>query len=67
MIWQKKLLLNVTKHKYSKAMVRYFDLNLNRKVSVGVIAQSPMGDGCTVEFTDFTITKNDCKDMRKGE
>ncbi|MCP4138279.1 MAG: DUF1349 domain-containing protein [bacterium] len=48
-------------------MVRYFELNLNKEIRVGVVSQSPMGSGCTTEFTNFQITKNNCTDMRTGE
>jgi regulation of enolase protein 1 (concanavalin A-like superfamily) len=47
-------------------MVRYFELSLNRNVNVGVISQSPLGNGCRVVFSDFIITENNCKDLRKG-
>ena len=47
-------------------MVRYFELDLNREVKVGVISQSPIGNGCKVIFTEFNIKKNNFQDMRKG-
>ncbi len=46
-------------------MVRYFPLNLNRTVNVGVAAQSPAGNGCTVRFDSLSILENRCSDMRK--
>ena len=48
-------------------MVRYFRLNLNPKLKVGIIAQSPQGDGCEVEFSNLEISENSCNDLRKGK
>lgn len=48
-------------------MVRYFFLNLAKDVRVGVSAQSPVGNGCRVQFSEFSITENNCTDLRMGE
>ena len=48
-------------------MIRYFELNLNKKIKVGVISQSPTGNGCKVIFKDFTIKHNIYQDLRKSE
>jgi uncharacterized protein len=48
-------------------MVRYFTLKLAKEVRVGVSAQSPVGKGCRVQFSEFSITENHCTDLRKGE
>lgn len=52
---------------YVWKMVRYFALKMTRKVNVGIIAQSPIGQGCLVKISDLIIRKNDCKNLRKGE
>jgi uncharacterized protein len=33
---------------------------------LGIIAQSPVGDGCSVAFRDLSLTFNAVKDFRKG-
>jgi len=40
-------------------MVRYFYLDCSEKIKVGIVAQSPIGQGCNVkfEFVDFEIRK----------
>jgi uncharacterized protein len=48
-------------------MVRYFQLKMKDEVRVGLEAQSPLGDGCRVEFYKFSVSANDLKDMRKGK
>ena len=48
-------------------MVRYFSLDLSKEIRVGVSAQSPVGEGCRVQFSEFSITENNCTDLRMGE
>jgi regulation of enolase protein 1 (concanavalin A-like superfamily) len=47
-------------------MVRYFALPLPPQVKVGLVAQSPVGPGTTVDFYSFTIESRRVKDMRAG-
>ncbi len=47
-------------------MVRYFRLKMKEEVRIGLEAQSPIGKGCKVEFSNFKIEDNQLKDMRKG-
>jgi len=47
-------------------MARYFRLKMKESVRIGLEAQSPIGNGCKVEFSNFKIEDNDLKDMRKG-
>ncbi len=48
-------------------MLRYFYLPLTRKVMVGVMAQSPLGKGVDVDFSDLVITENRYRDLRSGK
>lgn len=48
-------------------MSRYFCLNLDPMVQVGILAQSPLGEGCMVEFTGLKIEKISVSDVRTGE
>lgn len=45
-------------------MVRYFRINLEKKVKVGVCAQAPMGDFCNVKFESLQISDNRYSDIR---
>lgn len=47
-------------------MVRYFQLKMREELKIGLEAQSPLGRGCKVEFSKFSIGENSLKDMRKG-
>ena len=47
-------------------MVRYFALALPPQVKVGLVAQSPMGPGTSVDFHSFTIESRRVKNMRAG-
>jgi len=47
-------------------MVRYFHLAMNRRVKVGIQAQSPVGEGCRVAFTGFEVLDNTLANMRAG-
>ena len=47
-------------------MVRYFALPLPPQVKVGLVAQSPVGPGTTVDFYSFTIESRRVQDMRAG-
>lgn len=48
-------------------MVRYFRLKMKEQVRVGIVAQSPLGRGCTVTFSGLVISENRVKDIRKGK
>lgn len=47
-------------------MVRYFKLIMPRRIKVGFVAQSPIGNGCTVLFSHISLSKNTLLDPRKG-
>jgi hypothetical protein len=47
-------------------MVRYFRLKMNDLLHVGIEAQSPVGQGCSVSFYDFSLNEAAPADMRKG-
>jgi regulation of enolase protein 1 (concanavalin A-like superfamily) len=47
-------------------MVRYFALSLPPQVKVGLVAQSPVGPGTTVDFYSFAIESRRVKNMRAG-
>lgn len=48
-------------------MVRYFTLGLCDKVRVGLSAQSPCGEGCSVTFSEIRYRAGIIKDHRSGE
>ncbi len=48
-------------------MVRYFSLIMDKKIKAGISAQSPLGDGCAVEFHNLELLKNDYSNIRKAE
>jgi regulation of enolase protein 1 (concanavalin A-like superfamily) len=47
-------------------MVRYFALSLPPLIKVGLVAQSPVGPGTTVDFGAFTIESRRVGNMRAG-
>ncbi len=51
--------------------VRHFTLDVEstpapETVAVGVVVQSPMGDGCTATFTELTFSDAGLTDLRDG-
>jgi regulation of enolase protein 1 (concanavalin A-like superfamily) len=48
-------------------MVRYFTLGKLENLQVGFEAQSPMGEGCNVMFSEIAYRADLLKDMRTGE
>jgi len=47
-------------------MVRYFALPVPAKVQVGLVAQSPVGPGTTVDFLSFSVEPRRVSNMRAG-
>ena len=47
-------------------MVRYFRLVLPQEVGVGLVAQSPVGPGTTVDFFRFTVESKTVQNLRAG-
>jgi len=48
-------------------MVRYFKLKMKNEVKIGIVVQSPIGNGCKVLFSNFKIANNEIKNIRKGK
>jgi len=48
-------------------MVRYFTLDTHGPVKVGVVAQSPTGDGCEVRFKGLHFSPTPIRDIRSGK
>jgi regulation of enolase protein 1 (concanavalin A-like superfamily) len=48
-------------------MVRYFSLPVADTIRVGLVAQSPIGPGTTVDFGQFVIESRRVKDLRAGQ
>jgi regulation of enolase protein 1 (concanavalin A-like superfamily) len=46
--------------------VRYFSLGVDAPVRIGLEAQSPVGDGCTVTFTHLRWVPGRLSDLRDG-
>ena len=47
-------------------MVRYFALPVPSKVKVGIVAQSPVGPGTTIDFFCFSVEPRRVSNMRAG-
>jgi regulation of enolase protein 1 (concanavalin A-like superfamily) len=47
-------------------LVRHFALTADREIEVGFAAQSPLGDGCTVTFSDIRFRADTLRDIRRG-
>lgn len=47
-------------------MVRYFGLPMPPRVKVGLVAQSPIGPGTTIDYLRFTIESRSVEDLRAG-
>ncbi len=47
-------------------MLRYFRMDLQPTIRVGVVAQSPGGDGCSVWFSGFSVKAEPVTDIRGG-
>jgi regulation of enolase protein 1 (concanavalin A-like superfamily) len=47
-------------------MVRYFTLHVPPRVQVGLVAQSPIGPGTTVDFLSFSVEPRRVANMRAG-
>ena len=47
-------------------MVRYCTLPLPDEVQVGIVTQSPIGPGTTIDVYSFTIERRTVKDLRAG-
>lgn len=48
-------------------MVRYFHLDCSETIKVGIVAQSPIGQGCKAEFEFMNLEKRKVKDVRVVE
>lgn len=48
-------------------MVRYFHMEAPLEIKVGVVAQSPAGNGCKVSFDSFEYSPEPVKNLRSGE
>lgn len=48
-------------------LIRYFKLEDSQNAQMGFLAQSPMGDGCTVSFRDIRFESRLLADIRSGE
>lgn len=48
-------------------MVRYFPLPVPREIKVGLVAQSPVGPGTTVDFSEFVVESRRIQDLRAGK
>jgi uncharacterized protein len=47
-------------------LVRAFRLESDLPARIGVLAQSPLGDGCTVTFEHLSVVKRRLADLRDG-
>lgn len=48
-------------------MVRYFNMPAQGPVKVGLVAQSPTGDGCTVQFSNLDVSPKPVREIRSGK
>jgi uncharacterized protein len=47
-------------------MVRYFTFDAQATVQVGMVAQSPVGDGSQMDFLHFSLKNRSVQDLRTG-
>jgi regulation of enolase protein 1 (concanavalin A-like superfamily) len=47
-------------------MTRYLKLPVPRQVAVGLVAQSPVGPGTTIDFFQFTVESRSVENLRAG-
>lgn len=45
-------------------IIRYFNMNIPKNIKVGVVAQSPVGNGCTVIFEFFDLEQKTIKSAK---
>lgn len=57
--------LHYSKDKVTWTLVRIFQLEMNDEIKLGISAQSPMGDSCTVDFEGLEILENTYSYIRK--
>lgn len=48
-------------------LVRYFTLPASGPVKVGVVGQSPTGEGCSVQITNLNISPRPIREIRSGQ
>ncbi|NLL42145.1 MAG: DUF1349 domain-containing protein [Firmicutes bacterium] len=48
-------------------MIRYFRMEASEPVKVGLVAQSPTGDGCRVVFKELLYSQRPVTDIRSGK
>jgi regulation of enolase protein 1 (concanavalin A-like superfamily) len=48
-------------------LIRHFPLDAGEPASIGFLAQSPTGAGCTVTFEDIRFAQERLSDLRSGE
>lgn len=48
------------------ALARFFQLDSELPAQVGILAQSPLGDGCTVRFDQLTVVEHRLVELRDG-
>lgn len=48
-------------------MIRYFAMPHARPVKVGVVAQSPTGNGCRIKFANLFVSAKPVRDIRSGK
>lgn len=48
------------------ALARHFRLDSDRPAQVGILAQSPLGEGCTVRFDQLAVIEHRLAELRDG-
>jgi uncharacterized protein len=48
------------------ALARYFQLDTGLPAQVGILAQSPLGEGCTVHFDQLAVVEHRLAGLRNG-
>jgi uncharacterized protein len=59
--------LHYSKYKSNWRMVRYFRLELINNISIGLFSQSPLGNGCTVKFSEVELLNQIYTNIKKAE
>ena len=59
--------LHYSHDKMNWRMVRYFRFELNASINIGIFSQSPLGEGCMVQFSEVELLENTYINIRKAE
>jgi uncharacterized protein len=59
--------LHYSSYKTAWKMVRYFRFELPKNICIGIFSQSPLGEGCSVNFSGIELLDQTYSNIRKAE